>query len=231
MPAECPRCHQALPSAEGEAVRFCPFCGQSLTAAPVESGPSPLQLKLEKEKNPKKKHKLIQEALAANPDDFDANCALLYHGNLHEALQRKRGGGISFSNIKCHLVGVFHEPDVYTAQELDAMYEELLRGPQLRKTLALAPDPDAFFAAYLNRMAYEYVSLFIRGDSRYANLPFGLPRSADSTARTCAVPVKKMLDEVADSNRLTAAERAILLGAIRDAFAQVFGASARYLDS
>lgn len=227
----CPHCASNIQIEEGKPVRFCPFCGQTLGAAKEPSAPSKLQQLLEKEKKPKRKYEIIMDALAQNPDDFEANKALLYHGRLHEPMGMARGKGLDFSIIKSHLLSVFHTPDAYTPEVLDAKYEELLRGPQLAKVMALSPDPEAFFSEYIHKLGFDYIDLFIRGDSKYNSIAFGFGRSAESTARKCAEPVRGMLMEVARAGRLTDTERLLLTSALRVGFAQVFGGYAGFLDA
>lgn len=219
---QCAACGGEIQMEPGQPVRFCPYCGR-----PVEGiaprGPSDLEHRLAAEKKPKKKYAMIMQALAASPDDFDANCALLFHGRLHEPMAL--GREVDFSIIKCHLLSLFDRPARYPAERLDAMAEELLRGPQLRRTMELAPDAETFFAEYLRRLSYEYVDLFVRGDRRNSSLVLGFNRSAASLARRCAGQVDGMLAEIEASDRLTEAERMLLMGTLREAFRRVFGES------
>lgn len=225
MTMTCPHCGQTVDTGDATA-RFCPLCGQALATQPAQ--PSDLERRLTAEKKPKKKYAMIQAELAKNPDDFAANAALLFHGRLHEPM---KGRALDFSIIKCHLLCVFHEPDQYPKDVLDDKYEELLRGAQLRRTMALAPDADAFFGAYIRRLAFEYIDLFIRGDSRYSNVAFGIGRTPESLARKCADPVRAMLAEIAQTGRLTEAERALLLASLREGYAQVFPGFARFIEN
>ncbi|MDL2319314.1 zinc ribbon domain-containing protein [Eubacteriales bacterium OttesenSCG-928-A19] len=222
---QCPHCGGEIQNEKGQPARFCPYCGKTLQTG---QGPSPLEQRLGAERKPKKKHQIIQEVLAQNPDDLEANRALLFHGRLHEPMAR--GRDLDFSIIKCHLLSVFHTPEKYAPEILAAKYEELLRGPQLRRTMALSPDPDAFFAEYIDRLAYEYVDLFVRGDSKYSAVAFGIGRTPDSLARKCAEPVRDMLAEIERTDRLSETERALLRGAVRTAYARVFMGREQYLD-
>lgn len=218
---QCPHCGSDIHIQEGQPVRFCPFCGKS-TQQDAGSAPSALDANLAGEKNPKKKYQMIRQALDANPEDFAANRALLFHGRLHEPLARTRARGLDFSIIKSNLLIVFDTPDACDEAALAAKYDELLRDPQLQKTMALSPDADAFFRDYLHELAYSYIHLFIRGDSKNNSLAFGFNRSQESTAKKCAEPVRRMLRNVQASDRLTDAQRMLLLGAIREGFAREF---------
>lgn len=218
MEAKCPHCGMDVQKTSAVPARFCPFCGKTLGNA--AQGPSDLEKRIQAEKNPKKKYKIIQDALAAAPDDFDANLALLYHGRLHESLTH--GNKLDYAIIKCHLLSIFHTPDQYTPQELDAKYEELLRGPQLQKTMALAPDPDALFAEYVYALAAQYVDLFIRGDTRNNSVGFGFMRSQASLARRCAPIVRGMMAMIAGEERMTLPERQLFAAALREGYARSF---------
>lgn len=224
---QCPYCGHDILMEEGAAARFCPHCGKSLSPVATRD-PSPLEQRINKEKNPKKKYKIIMQALENAPDDFEANRALLYHGRLHEGLAGSKG--LDYGIIKCHLMSVLHTPDAYTPEALAAKYEELLRGPQLQRTMALSPDADAFFAEYIFDMAHLYVSLFVRGDSKNNSLAFGFSRSEASTARRCAAPVRAMLAEAKRSEHLTPQERTLLHRAVRVAYTKVFPGYESYLD-
>lgn len=227
QPANCPNCGKAFPvgnSSSTSAIRFCPYCGQSTAAT---SMPSALAERLQNEKKPKKKYAIIQEALAQSPDDFEANKALLYHGRLHEPLTTRHA--VDFSIVKCHLFSVFHTPEAYTPDQLDAKLSELLRGEQLRRVMALAPDGGQFFLEYLGRLAFEYVDLFIRSDSKYSRIAFGMGRTPESTARKCAEPVRDMLDAIRQSDHLSDEDRPLLLAAVRNGYARVFSGYEHFL--
>lgn len=223
---KCTHCNGEIQAEESLRPKLCPYCGKPFdgTQKPKASG---LETRLAAERDPKKKYKIIQEALSIAPDDFEANKALLFHGRLHEPM---RGRAVDFSIIKCYLLRVFDQPGAYTQEKLDEMFDELLRGPQLQITMALAPDGDVFLAEYLRRLAYEYIDLFIRGDSKYSRVAFGFSRSLAAMAQKCAVPVRNMLDNIQDSGQLDDTQRLLLYHAVRDGFAAVFPGSAEELD-
>lgn len=101
---------------------------RNASAGGDRGGPSALQERLRGVRDPRKRYKILCEALAQDPDSFEANEALLYHGRLHEPLRAARGGGIDYSLIKCHLFSAFDTPEKYSAQALREKYDELLRG-------------------------------------------------------------------------------------------------------
>jgi len=201
-----------------EGARFCSSCGAPMAdAAPVP--PSPLAERLAAATKPDQKYRIIREALAENPEDFEANEALLFLGRLHE---KRRGRHIDFSVIKCHLMSIYDEPGRFPQAEYAAKHHELFEGEQLVRTMALANNPSAFWSAYLLRMAREYIDLFIRGDSRYATWGFGFSRSMDSLAKSCAEPVRRMIERIRADASLDDERRAQVERAVRDGFAAVF---------
>lgn len=210
----CNHCGQTLP---GEETKFCPSCGKPVTAQAEKSA---LERELADVKDPKKRYKLIRAALERSPDDFAANEALLFHGRLHEPM---RGGRrLDFSIIKSNLLCIFDEPEKLRPDEIREKLQELLHDAQLERTMALAPDAQAYFAAYLYRMAREYIDLFIRGDSRYTSLAFGIPRMGESLARRCGEPVRRMLQNIDNSDELDDAQRTLLREALYAGYAHAF---------
>lgn len=217
----CPQCGGEMHAQEGRTPRLCPYCGTPLPAE-TAAGPSALQERLRGVRDPRKRYKILCEALAQDPDSFEANEALLYHGRLHEPLRAARGGGIDYSLIKCHLFSAFDTPEKYSAQALREKYDELLRGEQLLRTMALAPDAEAFFDGYLHRLAFEYIDLFLREDSRNAHVLFSFHRSQDSVARRCAAAAERMLENIRACGELDDRQRAVLLSAVRAGYERVF---------
>jgi hypothetical protein len=211
---QCPHCGGEITYETGRIPRLCPFCAAAFAATDPAAPDSPLEARLKAETRPKKKYAMIQAALRENPDDFAANRALLFHGRLHEPM---RGHQVDFSIVKCHLMHIFED-----GADDAAAYEELLRGEQLRRTMALSGDGDAFFAAYLRRLAYEYIDLFIRGDSRNTRGALGFALRAETVAERCAGAVRRMLEGVMGSARLDEGEKLMLLEAVRDGFARAF---------
>ncbi|MCL1965512.1 MAG: hypothetical protein FWF69_10735 [Firmicutes bacterium] len=216
---QCLRCGEEMRVKEGRMPRVCPFCGKPFAEEPDPMALSPLDERLLKERSPQKKYRMIQEALSAAPNDFSANRALLFHGRLHEPM---RGNGVDFSIIKSHLFSVFEKPEAYGNAALEAKYDELLRGPQLQKTMSLAPDAEKFFEAYLRRLAREYIDLFIRGASRNNQSVFGFALRDDSVARKCVAPVRRMLRSIRASERLDDQTKLLLLDAVKDGYASLF---------
>lgn len=224
-PLQCPHCQHEIGLDSGQTARFCPFCGKPIDSD--SSGPSELEQRLSREKKPQKRYAIIEEALAANPDDFEANKALLFHGRLHQVAYTR--SGLDFSIIKCHLIGALDPKNGYNDEQLDTMYEELLSAPQLQKTMALSGQPEIFFAAYIHRLSFEYIDLFLRGDSRYNTFAFGFNRSMQSVARRCAPPVRRMLQEVQSTPRLSDAQRLLFAAALREGYARVFSGYEAFL--
>lgn len=181
--------------------------------------PSELDKRLAALRDPKAKYALIQEQLRAAPDDFAANRALLFHGRLHEPM---RGRGPDFSIIKCHLFSIFEKPKECTRAQFDEKLSELTQSDLLRRVMALSAAPEAFFDAYLCRLAHDYIDLFIRGDSRYNRVAFGFARRPDAVAKLCADPVRAMLENIRTLPGIDDSLRGALSSAVRLGYAQVF---------
>ena len=213
--AKCIQCNHQMADEEA---KFCSSCGAPMTGT-TPAAPSPFAERLAKETKPARQYAIIQEALEENPDDFEANEALLFLGRLHE---KRRGRDIDFSVIKCHLLCIYDGPERLSASEYGAKHHELFEGEQLRRTMALAQNPAAFFGAYLARMAREYIDLFIRGDNRYATWGFGFSRSMDSLAKSCAEPVRQMIERIRADDLLDDAGRERMARAVADGYAGVF---------
>jgi hypothetical protein len=71
-------------------------------------------------------------------------------------------------------------------------------------------------------MAEEYIDLFIRGDSRYATWGLGFSRPADSLAKSCADPVRRMIRRIGVDERLDDERREQMMRAVIDGYAAVF---------
>lgn len=221
----CTHCGGSVQAEADRPLALCPYCAKPFAKA-ESAAPSALQKQLKALKTPKQKYALIMEALAREPNDFDANEALLYHGRLHEPMT---GRGIDYAIIKCHLISVLDHPEIYNEAKLKEKYDELLRGPQLLKTMALAADPEGFFIAYLRRLTFEYIDLFIRGDSQYSRTAFGFFKSNSAIAKNCLAPVRRMLRNVSKTPYLDEAQRLLIRDAIMDGYRAAFPGDAELL--
>jgi len=216
----CPYCGCFLsPIREGKAVFLReekkPAAAQTASSSEAEA----LVRQAQQQKDPKKRYKLLCQALERFPEEFSVHEALLYHGRLHEPLC---GKGIDYSIIKCHLLSIFEQPGAYTSSQRKEKLDELLRGPQLVKTMALAPHPEAFFEGYLRRLAKEYLELFIQGSRSNQQVLFAFHRSQASQAQRCAESVRVMLREAGNAPDVPENVKGILCAALRESFSQLF---------
>lgn len=214
----CPHCGGSVQAEADRPLALCPYCGKPYAKA-ESAAPSGLEKQLKACKNPKQKYQKIMEALARDPNGFEANEALLYHGRLHEPMT---GRGVDYAIIKCHLLSVLDHPEIYNEDKRKEKYDELLRGPQLLKTMSLAADAKGFFAAYLRRLSHEYVDLFLRGDSQNSRSAFGFFKSNSTVAKNCAIAVRRMLRNMPETPYLDDEQRAILWDALVDGYLTVF---------
>ena len=176
-------------------------------------------------KHPKKQYDLLQKAAALDPDSFLANRALLYHGRLHECVQRPG----DFSCIKCHLLDMYHAPASYTDAQLEAMVTELFADPLLARTLALSGDAEGCLHEYLLQLARGYVSLFLRGRSDVSRTFLGFSRPQSEVQDWCAHAVADMRAAVREDARLEEPQRGQLLHALEVAFVLDFPGQAEAL--
>ena len=217
---KCTFCDAEIQTEEGRMPNFCPFCAQPFAQNGSTPAFSALQERLSAIKKPKDKYALIMRTLMEKPDDFEANEALLFHGRLHEPM---RGKSLDFSIVKCYLFSAFATPEQFSQGQLSEKYEELLHGPQLVKTMSLSPNADQFFQSYLNRLALEYIDLFICGDANISRLPFGLAsRSKESIAKRSIAPVVKMLRNVNGALQLPEDMRAKLRTSLISGYTSLF---------
>ena len=229
LPAVCPLCAAVLKvDPDNLPEGLCCECGGLLTprahgaAVLLEPGeaPEPPEVlehlaRAKRERKPDRARAHILKALEAGPDSFAANRALLYHGRLYEAVRRPG----DFALIKSYLLHMFEEPDRYTAAQKDERMEELFRDPQLKRTAALSGDKAAFLREYLNHLACEYMTIFVRGRSSVSRGIFGFGRSADSVRDQCALIVSAMERNLRAEPRLAEDQRELLIEALKHGLA------------
>jgi len=232
LPAVCPVCarvHELDPRTLPESLS-CGGCGATLRpcahgAAVVleaqregnQAGLSPenpevedLLARAEKERKPDRAYAHILLALETDPDSFAANRALLYHGKLHEAVRRPG----DYSVIKSYLLHMFEEPESYTPEQREARLEELFCDPQLMRTAALSGDGSTFLREYIQRLANEYMTIFVRGRSSVSRGVFGFSRSSDSVRERCAEIVAVMERNIQAEPGITAEQCGLLSEAL-----------------
>ena len=218
----CPRCHR---EAVAEAA-FCAYCGTPI--AQKKELPRELQeilRKIEKQEDPVKKHKLIEEAIAQYPDSLELAEEKLYLGRLHERSTRT----LDFSVIKCFVWHLYLTPGEFSEEKKNEMRREIVSHPDLLRCLELADDKELYMRRYLERLAREFVDLFLKGSTRYNGSFFGM-RLGGRMAKTLADPMARMLRNIHADLELTGEERDMMYDALYRAFMLETGNETRWLD-
>lgn len=224
MMTTCPVCCRQLNVADAA---FCPYCG---AAVQTEKKPVPQEVRklleqLEKQKDPVRKHAMLMEAEKQYPDSLEIAEEILFLGRLHERSAKK----LDFSVIKCYLWHMYLTPEHFSAEQKNAMREELINHPHLQRCLTLAPDADAFMHRYLNRLASEFVGLFLMGSNYYTRSLFGF-RLDNRMGRVLAEPAAQALCAIRADDQLDARHRALLYEAFYRAFVTETGGESKWVD-
>ena len=220
----CPRCHKTVQTAEAV---FCPFCGAPVHQ-PQHTLPEDAKKileQVEKINDPVKKHALLAEAEKQYPDVLEIAEELLFLGRLHERSSRK----LDFSVIKCHLWHLYLTPSEFSQEQKNAMREELVNHPQLQKCLSLASDPQSYMRRYLEKLGADFVSLFMKGSSRYNQTIFGI-RFGTRMEKILAEPMAFMMDNIRKDMELEESQREMVYDAIYRAFQMETGGDTRWVD-
>lgn len=223
-PIPCPHCGRR--TVEGAA--FCPFCGAALPKRSSALSPEGEALlgQAGKTSDPVEKHRLLLRARALCPDCLEVEEALLFLGRLYERNPRK----MDFSVIKCYLWHMYLTPGDFSPEKREAMRQELLHDPQLERCQELSGDAARYFLSYLERLAGEFVSLFLLGSNRYTNAFLGF-RLDPRMDKVLASPVASMLQNIWNDGRLEDGERDALSGALYRAFLAQTGGNAAWVDA
>lgn len=221
----CPCCGKPLQLADAP---FCPYCGASLRAQAAGSTPAEARKLLEeaeKQRDPKKKRELYLEAQRQFPDCLEVAEAILFLGRLYERDPRK----LDYSVIKSYLWQMYLTPEDFSDEKKDAMRAELFEHPDLKRCLALAPDADAFLRGYLQRLAMEFVRIFLSSSNRYMPSYFGI-RFEGRAAKSLSAPVATMLANIRRDFALPPERRAMLSAALYQGFLKQTGGDSHWLD-
>ncbi|MEG0049449.1 MAG: hypothetical protein RR865_09815 [Clostridia bacterium] len=221
----CPNCGKTAQLAQAA---FCPFCGTAMNApqaAAVPAGAKELLQKAEAAQDPRKKHEWLLKAQQQYPDCLEIEAELLFLGRLHE----RNPKNISYSVIKCYLFALYLTPADFTQPQQAQMREELFAHPQLKRCQSLAPNAERFTQKYLERLAEEFVRLFLRGSSRYMRSFMGI--SIDGRApKLLAEPTYQMLANIRKDEALLPAQREQLYNALYAGFSQQMSGDTHWLD-
>lgn len=223
-PVLCPRCGQK--AVEGAA--YCPFCGTPLprSAGTLSPEGQALLARAQNASDPQKKRDLLLQARALCPDSLEVEEALLFLGRLYERNPRK----MDFSVIKCYLWHMYLTPEAFSPEKRQEMRHELFHDPQLERCLALAPDAALFLRQYLERLAAEFVNLFLKGSNRYTNAIFGI-RLDSRMEKVLAPHVAGMLECIQNDGGLEDDQRELLYLALYRAFLSETGGNPAWLNA
>ncbi|MDO4351130.1 MAG: zinc ribbon domain-containing protein [Eubacteriales bacterium] len=222
----CPRCGKAPKQADAA---FCPYCGAPMdqrSAAPVPEGAQRLLEEAAKQPDPKKKYELLKNAQRQYPDCLEVAQELLFLGRLHERNPRK----VDFSVIKCYLWHMYLTPEQFSKEQQAAMRAELFEHPDLKRCQALAPNAEAFTRQYLERLAQEFVRLFLRGSSTYMRSFFGI-RFDGRASKTLAAPAAAMLGRIRADEALSPQRRDMLYNALYCGYLREMSGDGQRLDA
>ena len=224
----CPHCGKSLEALLE--VAFCPYCGGAVTAYQGTSDQEPENVrtlieKVQAETDPRKKHDLLLAGEAEYPQSLAIAEELLFLGRLYE-----RGSkNVDFSIIKCYLFMLYLAPEELTKQRQNEFREELFHHPLLEKCLSLCSDKDAFLRAYLLRLEREFITLFLRGDSRYMRRIMGFAFD-NRASKLLARPVANMIATMHDDDQLLPEEKDMLVLTLYQAFSKDMGGDTQWLD-
>ena len=206
----CPNCGEEAAYTD-RPPRFCAFCG----APYAGDGDARLKAALT-ETDSAKKRALLLEARAACPDSYAVEMELLCLGRLYE-----RGGSADFYRIPFWPLQALETPNAFSEGERRKMLDTFFNNPEIPPVRRLAPSENAFWRAYLGRMAREYVDLFIRSSSANS-LVFGFRRGERDVMRRSAPCVLLMAENVCVSPHVPDRLRDILRDSLLNAFFAVF---------
>lgn len=220
----CPVCGRKAQIADAA---FCVYCGAAMqqVSKPVPADIQSILAQADKLTDPVKKHRLLTQAEQTYPDSLEIAEALLFLGRLHERDSRK----LDYSVIKCYLWHMYLTPERFSEEQCSSMRTELFEHPQLQRCMALAPDADAYLRRYLQKLAAEFVHLFLKGSSHYTRSFFGFKLDG-RMARVLAEPAADILCCIREDEALTAPRRAVAYDAFYRAFLAETGGEAKWID-
>lgn len=219
----CPRCHRAAQTAEAA---FCAYCGAPIRL-PKEL-PAELEALLKRigdTQDPVEKHRLIEDGILRYPESLELAEEKLYLGRLYERSPRK----VDFSVIKCYVWHMYLTPNEFDESRKDEMRREILSHPDLERCLALAEDRELYMRRYLERLAQDFISLFLKGSSRYNGSFFGI-KLGGRMGKLLAEPTARIMHNIHEDSALTSQQRETMYEAFYRAFLTETGHESRWLD-
>lgn len=220
----CPRCHKTMPSADAA---FCAYCGAPLHAKADAVLPEVREFlkKVDKQQDPAKKHALLLEGQKQFPDCLPIEEELLFLGRLHERSPKK----LDFSIIKCHLWHLYLTPGDFSEEKRQEMRSELLSHPQLKRCMELSGEPEQYLRRYLERLAAEFVTVFLKGSSYYSRSFMGI-RLDSRMEKVLAEPLAQMMSRIRSDEEIDEEHRSMMYDALYRAFLSETGGNARWVD-
>ena len=170
-------------------------------------------------------HEALTRAEALAPDNLDIQKRLLLLGRLHERNSKR----FDFSVIKSYILHAFEHPEAHSDAQREQMIREVFDHPQLKKALALAPDPDAFMQDYLLALSRDYVRMFVGGDNSHVPRVFGISFKG-SLSKYLAVPASDIITNILSSPLLSETEGKMLAKAFYRAFYDYVAGEVKELD-
>ena len=141
--------------------------------------------------------------------------AYLMHGRLHERSAKR----LDFSVIKCFLLNPYEQPGDFSTPQKKLFYEELFHGSDLKRCLRLTDAPEALVKRYLTELSEAYISLFLKGSSRYSGGIFGITLR-QMPEKNLAVPTAAMIGRIRGDDFMSTDEKALLEACLYHAFAR-----------
>ncbi|MDD3335195.1 MAG: zinc ribbon domain-containing protein [Eubacteriales bacterium] len=207
--ATCPACKRELPVI---GAAFCPYCGASLTS---EENPKVRDLLAAamKTTDPVRKHELLLAARKEYPDCLSVEKELLHLGRLYQRDARAP----RFDVIKCYLIQFYLTPKEFSADQRNAMRQELFEDEQLKRCQSLAPDAEGFTRDYLIRLSEEFIQLFLESSNYYMRSFFGIT-NRKGAPKYLADPAAQILINMRGDQGLSKERQALLSHAFYTAF-------------
>ncbi len=221
----CPQCGKSSVTEEG---LFCPFCGSRLEPEEKKDSVSAEEKrwleKADQTQNVIEREKILLKAREACPDSYPIEWELLFIG--HERKERNR---VDYSRIKCYLLHMYFEPEIFSSARMEENRQELFGDPQLQKCLKMSGTPDQTLSEYLLRLSREYIDIFLAHDARINRtfLGFHVERNLDKTLSRVGA---NMLIRIRDDELLSTEHRGQLYCAFYQAMSEQLGGRTSQLD-
>ena len=216
------RCGKSVQPADAA---FCPYCGCAMPIAAMPEAIQRILSEADQLKDPVKKHDLLLKAQSQHPESLEIAEALLFLGRLHERSAKV----LDYSVIKCYLWHLFLTPGDFSDAKKQEMRKEFFDHPQLKRCQELSGDAEGYTRRYLRRLGCEFVSLFLKGSTRYTRSFFGF-RFDNRMSRVLSQPTALMIANIRADECFSPAQRTLLCEALYSAFLTETGGEPQWLD-